>query len=59
MDITDVPLVVIRYARSFGLQLDQVRWCESCYVCAPAVDGYQRRKLDELGFRDVCPGCQS
>ena len=24
-----------------------------------AVAGYQRRKLDELGFHDVCPECRS
>jgi hypothetical protein len=51
-------LNALRYAAGFNLTLDKLRWCMACGIVAPAIDAHQRRRLDELGFTDLCPDCR-
>ena len=51
---------VARFARITHLRLDQIRWCWGCRLIAFAVDEFERRQLDQLGFRNgLCPACRS
>jgi hypothetical protein len=48
-----------RFARSAGVEADQLRACDVCGVLAVAVDGYQRAQLDAVGFAvGCCPDCR-
>ncbi len=49
----------VKYAHAHDLDLNQLRWCSHCGIVAPAIDAYQRRELDRLGFTDgMCPDCR-
>jgi hypothetical protein len=52
------PEHVRRFCQDAGLSVSQVRWCRDCGVVAYAVDDHQRQGLDEVGFRELCPGCR-
>jgi hypothetical protein len=50
----------LAYASVHDLELSQLRWCSGCGIVAPAIDAYQRARLDEVGFGDgYCPDCRA
>ena len=49
----------VKYAKTFELTLDQLRWCDACGIVAPAIDEFQRKQLDEVGFDRLCPDCRA
>jgi hypothetical protein len=49
----------LKYAAAHDLHLEQLRWCSQCGIVAPAIDAFQRKQLDEIGFADgLCPDCR-
>jgi len=57
-EAADAPLARLwRALTRLGLAPRSVRWCRSCHRFAFAVDDYQRARLDEIGFHDLCPRC--